>query len=234
MTFSILTYDDKTGVYAGAAATGSLCVGGWVLRGDIESGLCASQGTAPSTFWRDDAMRRLYAGEAAADVVAQLTDADSGRDHRQLAVLDRSGGTAGFTGAASVPYADTIATQNLVVAGNMIESRKVLEAMITGYDTQTGSAPQRLIAALRAAQVAGSDVRGLQSAALLVFSPIAPPVDLRIDHSATPIDDLATLASRVSQPPYSTWLEEAPVQSDRSRAPHQPDSLANSELLTRP
>ena len=49
MTFSILTYDDKTGVYAGAAATGSLCVGGWVLRGDIESGLCASQGTAPST-----------------------------------------------------------------------------------------------------------------------------------------------------------------------------------------
>ena len=103
MTFSILTYDEKTGVYAGAAATGSLCVGGWVLRGDVESGLCASQGTAPSTFWRDDALRRLYAGERATDVVAALTDADTGRAHRQLTVLDKTGGTAGFTGTASHP-----------------------------------------------------------------------------------------------------------------------------------
>lgn len=226
MTFSILTYDEKTGVYAGAAATGSLCVGGWVLRGDIESGLCASQGTAPSTFWRDDAMRRLYAGEGAADVVADLTDADIGRAYRQLAVLDRSGGTAGFTGEASVPYADTIVAPNRVVAGNMIKSRAVLEAMIAAHNAETGSAPQRLIAALRAAQSAGSDVRGLQSAALLVLSPLAPPVDLRIDHSATPIDDLAALAVRVSQPPYSTWLDEAPVQADRNRAPQQADSLA--------
>jgi uncharacterized Ntn-hydrolase superfamily protein len=226
MTFSILTYDEKTGVYAGAAATGSLCVGGWVLRGDIESGLCASQGTAPSTFWRDDAMRRLYAGEGAADVVADLTDADIGRAYRQLAVLDRSGGTAGFTGEASVPYADTIVAPNRVVAGNMLKSRAVLEAMITAHNAETGSAPQRLIAALRAAQSAGSDVRGLQSAAILVLSPLAPPIDLRIDHSATPIDDLAALAVRVSQPPYSTWLDEAPVQADRNRAPQQADSLA--------
>lgn len=226
MTFSILTYDAKTGVYAGAAATGSLCVGGWVLRGDIESGLCTSQGTAPSTFWRDDAMRRLYAGEAASDVVANLTAADTGRAHRQLAVLDRSGGTAGFTGEASVPYANTIAAPNLIVAGNMIKSREVLEAMITTYNAATGSAPQRLIAALRAAQAAGSDVRGLQSAALLVLSPLAPPVDLRIDHSATPLDDLASLAVRVSQPPYSTWLDEAPVKADRNRVPLQADRIA--------
>ena len=108
MTFSILTFDKKTGVYAGAAATGSLCVGGWVLRGDIESGLCASQGTAPSTFWRDNAMRRLYAGERAGDVVAQVTGNDTGRANRQLCVLDKIGGTAGFTGEASVPYAETI------------------------------------------------------------------------------------------------------------------------------
>jgi uncharacterized Ntn-hydrolase superfamily protein len=226
MTFSILTFDEKTGIYAGAAATGSLCVGGWVLRGDIESGLCASQGTAPSTFWRDDAMRRLYAGETAADVVAHLTEADTGRAHRQLTVLDRSGGTAGFTGEASVPFADTIAAPNLIVAGNMIKSRKVLEAMITANDAETGSAPQRLIAALRAAQASGSDVRGLQSAALLVLSPKAPPIDLRIDHSKTPLDDLAKLAVRVSQPPYSDWLDEAPVQTDSSRAPHQAKSIA--------
>ena len=226
MTFSILTYDEKTGTYAGAAATGSLCVGGWVLRGDIESGLCASQGTAPSTFWRDDAMRRLYAGEWAADVVADITDADTGRGHRQLSVLDRSGGAAGFTGDASVPYADTIAGPNLIVAGNMIRSRSVLDALVDGFNVSTGSAPQRLIAALRAADAAGSDVRGLKSAALLVLSPTAPPIDLRIDHSATPLDDLAALAERVSQPPYANWLDEAPVKADRHRAPHRTEKRA--------
>ncbi|WP_223424947.1 DUF1028 domain-containing protein [Tateyamaria pelophila] len=221
MTFSILTYDEKTGAYAGAAATGSLCVGGWVLRGDIESGLCASQGTAPSTFWRDDAMRRLYAGERAADVVADLTEADTGRAYRQLAVLDKSGGAAGFTGDASVPFADTIVAPNMIVAGNMIKSPSVLDALIDGFDTGSGSAAQRLIAALCAAEAAGSDVRGLQSAALLVLSPMAPPIDLRIDYSATPLDDLAALSERVSQPPYANWLNEAPVKSDRNRAPHR-------------
>ena len=60
MTFSGITFDHKTGIYAGAATTGSLCVGGWVLRGDIESGLAASQGTAPSTFWRDGALREMF------------------------------------------------------------------------------------------------------------------------------------------------------------------------------
>ena len=61
MTLSVLTFNKKTGVFAAAAATGNLCVGGWVLRGDIESGLVASQGTSPSTFWRDDIIRRLRA-----------------------------------------------------------------------------------------------------------------------------------------------------------------------------
>lgn len=219
MTFSILTFDQKTGVYAGAAATGSLCVGGWVLRGDIESGLCASQGTAPSTFWRDDAMRHLYAGKPAADVVAALTRSDNGRAHRQLAVLDKLGGTAGFTGSASVPYADYIATPNLIVAGNMIKSRDVLEALIAGYVASAGTPPARLVSALRAAQASGSDIRGLQSAALLVLSPNAPPIDLRIDDSATPLDDLAALAEKVSEPPYANWLHETPVQIDRERAP---------------
>jgi len=226
MTFSILTYDEKTGVYAGAAATGSLCVGAWVLRGDIESGLCASQGTAPSTFWRDEAMRRLHAGQAAKDVVTSLTQADSGRDHRQLAVLDRKGGTFGFTGAESVAFAGVIAVPNLIVAGNMIQSQAVLTALVDGFRNSAGARPARLITALRAAESAGSDVRGLQSAALLVLAPNAPPVDLRIDASATPLDELAGLAQRVTQAPYSDWLQEVPVLQDPTRSPQPPQSIA--------
>ncbi|MCX7561883.1 DUF1028 domain-containing protein [Sulfitobacter sp. F26204] len=223
MTFSILTFDAKTGVYAGAAATGSLCVGGWVLRGDIESGLCASQGTAPSTFWRDDAIRQLYVGNRAEDVVENLVAPDTGRAHRQLSVLDKSGATAGFTGEYSVPFADVIAAPNMIVAGNMIGSRDVLDALIHGFTTGTGTPANRLIAALNAAEDAGSDVRGLQSAALLVLAPNAPPIDLRVDHSTAPLEALLALADRAGQPPYANWLDEAPTILDRNRAPRTSD-----------
>ena len=66
MTFSLLVHDRATGTFGGAAATGSLCVGGWVLRGTVDSGLSASQGTAPSTFWGEDALTAMRGGESAA------------------------------------------------------------------------------------------------------------------------------------------------------------------------
>ena len=65
MTFSILAQDLNTGCMGGAAATGSLCVGGWVLRGDSRAGMSASQGAAPSTLWGEDALNRMQAGDTA-------------------------------------------------------------------------------------------------------------------------------------------------------------------------
>ncbi|MFN3526048.1 MAG: DUF1028 domain-containing protein, partial [Paracoccus sp. (in: a-proteobacteria)] len=62
MTFSILAQDLGTGAFGGAAATGSLCVGGWVLRGDSRAGLTASQGAAPSTMWGEDVLVRMMSG----------------------------------------------------------------------------------------------------------------------------------------------------------------------------
>ncbi len=218
MTFSILTYDQKTGVFAAAAATGSLCVGGWVLRGDIESGLCASQGTSPSTFWRDGAMRLLHGGMPASEVVASLTSPDTGRAHRQLCVLDKTGATAGFTGSESVGFADVIAGPDLIAGGNMIRSLAVLEALAETYIATAGTPAARLLAALHAADAAGGDTRGLQSAALLVLRPDAPPLDLRIDYSDTPLEDLARLSARAEQPPYADWLDEVPVLTDPARA----------------
>ena len=67
MTISVLAIDEKTGRIGGAAATGSLCVGGWVLRGHADSGMSASQGTAPSTLWGEEVLVRMSAGAAAAD-----------------------------------------------------------------------------------------------------------------------------------------------------------------------
>ncbi|MDN5787406.1 DUF1028 domain-containing protein [Pseudorhodobacter sp.] len=220
MTFSILTYDRETGVFAAAAATGSLCVGGWVLRGDIEAGLVASQGTAPSSFWRDDALRQMYGGASAKAAVISVTEPDEGRGQRQMIALDRTGGTFGFTGAGSVPFADHLAEDGLAIAGNMLVGRRVLQAMreaaLGNHDTPV----DRMFAVLNAASGAGGDVRGLLSAAVLVLAPDRPPLDLRIDHDAQPITALRQLCTRAHQSPYHDWLDEVPVLRDKTRQPH--------------
>ncbi|MCR8548720.1 DUF1028 domain-containing protein [Salipiger sp. P9] len=219
MTFSLLTYDRETGTYGGGAATGSLCVGGWVLRGRIDSGLSASQGTAPSTFWGEDVLDAMRAGEPAAEAVARLTGADSGRAHRQLSALDPSGGTGAFTGADSLAVAAHLAEPDLVVAGNMLGAESVLPALRRGYLDASGDMAARLLAGLRAADADASDYRGLQSAALLVLHPEHPPLSLRIDCAEAPLDALEALLARAQGSPYADWLDVVPVAVDRTRAP---------------
>lgn len=221
MTFSILTFDSETGVFAAAAATGSLCVGGWVLRGDIESGLVASQGTAPSTFWRDDVLRAMHQGQSAKEAVEAVTRNDPGRGHRQLTALDRQGLAHGFTGADSVAYANHITEPGIVIAGNMLEGPAVLKAMMSAARIDDISVGDRMLRVLSAAKQAGGDSRGLLSAALLVLAPDRPPLDLRIDHSDDPISELESLYHRTRQSPYFDWLSEVPVLVDKNRAPEQ-------------
>ena len=91
MTISILAYDEKSGTYGGAATTGSLCVGGWVLRGDGESGMSASQGSLPSTMWGSDVLDRMRAGTPADDAVAEA-QAQLGDDGMQRVAARRACG----------------------------------------------------------------------------------------------------------------------------------------------
>lgn len=219
MTFSILTFDRNTGILAAAAATGSLCVGGWVLRGDIEAGLVASQGTAPSSFWRDGVLRMMHAGAGADEAVRCVTTDDIGRGHRQLTALDLRGGTGGFTGADSVAHASHFCAPGIAISGNMLAGPQVLVAMRDMALDESLEPPARMLAALRAANRAGGDRRGLQSAALLVLAPDHPPLDLRIDCSDDPLTALDHLCLQATSSPYRDWLDEVPVLKDRMRAP---------------
>ena len=227
MTFSVLTFDEKEGIFAAAAATGSLCVGGWVLRGDIESGLVASQGTSPSSFWRDDCLRYMYTGQSASEAIDMAIKNDSGRDYRQIITLDKFGTTSGFTGINSVSHASHITEQNFAVAGNMIAGSHVLEAVKKHVNSDQAPIDQRMLNALKAGKDAGGDNRGLLSAALLVLSPNHPPLDLRIDYSSDPLSDLQLLLDRSKQSPYYDWLSEVPIDTDRNRAPEQASLLTN-------
>ncbi|SMX22518.1 DUF1028 domain-containing protein [Boseongicola aestuarii] len=214
MTISILVRDPETGVLGGAAATGNLCVGGWVLRGDIRAGLSASQGKTPSTLWGEDVLDEMRNGRSAVQAVANVVGADQGRATRQLLAIDRNGRAAAFSGNQNVAEVSEIKSHNLVVGGNMLRDRAVIEACRTGFMVSHGPIAARLLVALEHAAAAGGDLRGLQSAAILIMSEKAPPVDLRIDYSETPLEDLGQLVARAQNATYLAWRNTLPTRQD--------------------
>ncbi|MCC5975161.1 MAG: DUF1028 domain-containing protein [Rubellimicrobium sp.] len=217
MTFSILAQDLNTGSFGGAAATGSLCVGGWVLRGDSRRGMSASQGSAPSTLWGEDALIRMQAGDTAEQALAAVTGHDAGREWRQLALLDPAGGTACHTGAHNTEWRGSLVARGLVVSGNLLAGPQVLEALRDTFVAVRDSLAERLLAALAAAEAAGGDTRGLQSAALLVVSDDAPPLTLRVDWSEDPVAALRNLHARSQSGDYAAWLPTVPTRNDPER-----------------
>ena len=217
MTYSILARDAETGAIGGAATTGSLCVGGWVLRGAPGAGMSASQGSAPSTFWGEEVLALMREGRPAAEAVAEVTGQDPGRGHRQLAALDPRGGTGHFTGRESIPVCGAAEAEQAVAAGNLLGAEGVPEAVLAGFAQATGAFSERLLAALRAGHAAGGDSRGLLSAALLVFEPRRPPLTLRVDLSDDPLSALEALHRRATSGSYHDWTYWVPVPEDRFR-----------------
>lgn len=217
MTFSLLVRDEETGALAGAAATGSLCVGGWVLRGRLGAGMSASQGAAPSTFWGEDALSRMQAGESAETALDAVTAPDPNRGWRQLSALDPQGRGAAHSGAENTALCAHLIRPGRVAAGNMLAGAEVLQALIAGYD-RPGTTGDRLLSALEAAQAIGGDVRGLRSAALLVLHPDRPPLTLRVDMSDSPLTDLRALHAAATSGSYEAWTHAVPVRSDPFRA----------------
>jgi uncharacterized Ntn-hydrolase superfamily protein len=217
MTFSILARDDETGAIGGAAATGSLCVGGWVLRGNPGSGMSASQGMAPSTFWGEDVLEMMANGQSAEKAVRAVTEPDQGRAQRQLSALPLAGPGAAFTGGENSPATGEQVFSGGVAAGNMLSSPQVVEALAEGFLAAEGSFPRRLLAGLEAADSAGSDSRGLMSAALLVVSPHHAPLSLRIDYADSPLTALAALLARATSGDYAAWARQVPCLDDPER-----------------
>ena len=217
MTFSILARDPETGAIGGAAATGSLCVGGWVLRGVAGVGMSASQGKAPSTLWGEDALARLARHKSAGEALDAVVAPDRGKSQRQLSILDVSGAGAVFSGEDNTPAIGHRVFEGGVAAGNMLAAAEVIDAMVDHFLAVTGPFPTRLLAALGAAQQAGSDIRGLESAALLVLSPKHAPLSLRVDLSDDPLCALQALHDRATTGDYARWAGRVPTLSDPER-----------------
>ncbi len=198
-TFSIVARDSVTGDM-GVAVQSKVFGAGVIVpyvRADV--GALATQALANPRYG-PDGLEMLDDGLAADDVVALLTDADKGRDRRQLGLVDSRGRAAAFTGERTLAWAGHHTGDGYCCQGNILAGPKVVAAMAKAYEKTKGDLAERLVAAMRAGQKAGGDRRGRQSAALLVARRHGGYrglndryIDIRVDDHKKPIEELARL-----------------------------------------
>jgi uncharacterized Ntn-hydrolase superfamily protein len=197
MTYSIVARDEGTGELGVAVQSRAFGVGmcAWARAG---VGAVATQSFTERGYG-PRGLDLLAAGESPADALAQLVEADEQRDFRQVAFLAADGSTAAHTGAACIPDCGHTARHNVSAQGNMLASPAVWPAAADTFETAEGPLAERLLAALDAAEEAGGDFRGRESATLLVVSgdrdekPWQPVVDLRVDNHDEPLRELRRL-----------------------------------------
>ncbi len=198
-TFSIVAYDSATGDMGVAVQSHWFSVGTIVTWGEAGVGVIATQSFVNPAFG-PDGLKLLKDGLSPKEVVDKLISEDDGRDFRQLAVLDSKGRVAAYTGKKCIESAGDIQGKNFSAQANMMLNENIWPAMAKSFDTSKGTLAERLVVALEAAQKAGGDIRGKQSAALLVVSgkPTGKvwkdrKVDLRVEDSDEPIKEIKRL-----------------------------------------
>lgn len=196
MTYSIIARDPATGELGIAVQTRWPNVGAVVPWAEPGVGAVATQSFAEESYG-PLGLARMRDGASAQEALDRLIADDPDRDVRQVGMVDASGRSAAFTGARCVYAAGHVTETGLSIQANMMERPTVWPAMAEAYRAATGELADRLMAALRAAEAEGGDVRGRQSAALLAIPATGPAwttrYDLRVEDHRAPLDELARL-----------------------------------------
>jgi uncharacterized Ntn-hydrolase superfamily protein len=194
MTYSIVARDAETGAFGVGVQTHQPAVGAivpWVKAG---IGAVATQSFANINFG-PQGLALLEHGLNAPRTLAALIAGDHMPGRRQVAIIDGDGAVAVHTGAECIPFASHVVGDGFSAQANMMTSEGVPEAMAEAFVSGTGVLAARIMAALEAAQRAGGDIRGSQSAAILVRAPgpLDYTWDLRVDNSKDPLAELRRL-----------------------------------------
>jgi uncharacterized Ntn-hydrolase superfamily protein len=198
MTFSVVARD-ATGELGVAVASCVLAVGRAVPWARAGVGAVATQSRTRRGYG-PHALEGLAAGVGPAEVLATLNSRDAGAQARQVGVVAADGTAAAHTGLECLPARGHLVDDGFAVCGNTLASEVVLGAMADRFRAASGPLAERLVAALTAGEAAGGDLRGRQSAAVLVVGPERTaepwdevPIDLRVDDSADPVRELSRL-----------------------------------------
>jgi uncharacterized Ntn-hydrolase superfamily protein len=197
VTYSIVGRDEVSGELGAVVQSRAFNVGfcAWALPG---VGAVATQSFTERGYG-PRGLELLAGGKSPGDALTQLLEADERRDFRQVAFLAADGRTAAHTGAACIPDCGHTARDGVSAQGNMLASPEVWPAAADTFAATEGPLAERLLAALDAAEEAGGDFRGRESAALVVVSgdrekePWQPVFDLRVDNHPEPLHELRRL-----------------------------------------
>ena len=198
-TFSIVARDPATGELGVAVQSHWFSVGSIVTWAEAGVGAVATQSFVDPSYGKNglDLMR---GGKSAPDALKELLEKDEGREVRQVAMIDAQGRVDAWTGKNDIQAAGHVVGQDFSAQANLMLNDKVWPAMAKAFESTKGDLAERMLAALDAAQSVGGDIRGKQSAALIVVT--GKPTgqawkdrtfDLRIDDSSEPLVELRRL-----------------------------------------
>ena len=210
-TFSILGYDPATGEVGGAVQSRVFSVGNGVLWAEAGVGAAATQAIVDVSYG-PQAIALLRQGVKPADVVKRVWQGDPDprpvdwtKEGRQFAVIDAQGNVAAYTGPKATEWAGDTQGKFCTAQGNILASAEVVNAMVAAFENTGGHLSLRLMAALEAGQAAGGDMRGMQSAAMLIVKKDGGVwlhndvvLRLQVDDSAEPIKELRRLVDKAA------------------------------------
>lgn len=198
-TYSIVARDPDTGEMGVAVQSHWFSVGSIVAWGEAGVGVIATQSFVNVSFG-PRGLALLKRDKTAQQVVEALIASDEGRDVRQLAVLSANGSVDAYTGKNCIPDAGHYVGENFSVQANLMLNDKVWSAMTEAFESTEGPLAERMIAALEAAQEVGGDIRGKQSASILIVRGESTGnvwedrlVDLRVEDHKHPVKELKRL-----------------------------------------
>jgi uncharacterized Ntn-hydrolase superfamily protein len=231
-TYSIAACDLDAGRWGVATQSKFLGVGSIVPWAEPQVGAVATQAFANPRYG-PEGLALLRDGLSAEEVVERLTSADEGRDQRQLGVVDANGGSASFTGSECHDWAGGRTGTGYAAQGNILVSEATVDAIADTFEATGGkSLEERLLDCLDAAQAAGGDSRGQQSAALLVverdggYAGLSDVVfDLRVDDHERPLEELRRIY-RLHVAIFGTTPKEEWLAIDESLAGELGERLA--------
>jgi uncharacterized Ntn-hydrolase superfamily protein len=216
-TYSIAACDLEARQWGVATQSKFLGVGSVVPWAEPGVGAIATQAYANPRYGRDG-LALLRDGLSAQEAVERLTAADEGRDHRQVGVVDGQGRGASFTGDECMDWAGGRTGDCYAAQGNILVSKETVDAIAETFERAQGILAERLLDCLDAAQAAGGDRRGQQSAALLVverdggYAGLSHEVvDLRVDEHERPLEELRRIyvlhQAIFGKTPAEEWLD---------------------------
>ncbi len=199
-TYSIVARDATTGELGVAVQSHWFSVGPVVPWAEAGVGAVATQSFV-NVAHGPNGLQLLRSGLSAQQALDALVAGDPGRDVRQLGAVDAQGRAAAYTGARCIAAAGQHVGEGFATQANLMDQATVPDAMARAFEGSAGQPlAERLLAALHAAEAEGGDIRGRQSAALLVVAPASSGrpwsdrrVDLRVEDHAEPLAELARL-----------------------------------------